>query len=56
MDSIWPNSRTNLEQVLANVPDDIAVKIAATTAQRVFGLTTPTTTLNPDTRAVSSSI
>jgi predicted TIM-barrel fold metal-dependent hydrolase len=38
LDGMWPLSRTTLETSMANVPDDIAVKIGATNAQRVFGV------------------
>jgi predicted TIM-barrel fold metal-dependent hydrolase len=35
-DSNWPSSRVVLEKMLANVPDDIARKIAEDNARRVF--------------------
>jgi predicted TIM-barrel fold metal-dependent hydrolase len=35
-DSNWPNSRTKLEEALADVPDDEARKIAELNARRVF--------------------
>jgi predicted TIM-barrel fold metal-dependent hydrolase len=37
-DSLWPHSRSNLEKFLADVPDDIAVKIAEGNARRVFNI------------------
>ena len=30
-DGLWPNNRRYLEKVLADVPDDVATKIAGTT-------------------------
>lgn len=41
MDGIWPHSRTALERSLAEIPDDIAVKISSTNAHRVFGVSAP---------------
>jgi hypothetical protein len=41
MDGIWPHSRTALERSLADIPDDIAVKISSTNAHRVFGVSAP---------------
>lgn len=35
-DGMWPESRTTLEKSLANVPDNVARKIAGETARRVF--------------------
>jgi predicted TIM-barrel fold metal-dependent hydrolase len=40
-DGMWPHSRTTLERSLANVADDISIKIASTNAQRVFGVSAP---------------
>jgi predicted TIM-barrel fold metal-dependent hydrolase len=36
-DGLWPNNRRYLEKVLADVPDDDAVKIAGGTLQRLLG-------------------
>lgn len=38
MDSLWPHSRTSLEEALADVPDDDARKIGELNARRVFGV------------------
>ena len=35
-ESAWPNDRKILEAAVANVPDDIAVKLAETNARRLF--------------------
>lgn len=37
MDGMWPNSRTTFESSMADVPDEVAVKIGSANAQRVFG-------------------
>ena len=37
-DSNWPNSRSNLEEVLKDVPDEHAAKIGELNARRVFNL------------------
>lgn len=36
--SSWPNTRTRLEELLADVPDDEAIAIAGGNAARLFGL------------------
>jgi predicted TIM-barrel fold metal-dependent hydrolase len=40
-DGMWPHSRTTLERSLANIPDDMSIKIASANAQRVFGVPAP---------------
>jgi predicted TIM-barrel fold metal-dependent hydrolase len=35
-DGLWPNNRTYLEKAMADVPDDVAVKIASTNLQRLL--------------------
>lgn len=37
-DSVWPNSRTNLAKMLADVPNDEAHKIAELNARRLFNV------------------
>jgi predicted TIM-barrel fold metal-dependent hydrolase len=38
LDGMWPNSRTTFERSMADVPDEIAIKIGSKNAQRVFGV------------------
>jgi predicted TIM-barrel fold metal-dependent hydrolase len=40
-DGMWPHSRSTLERSLADIPDDIAVKIGSSNAQRVFAAVPP---------------
>lgn len=37
-DGMWPHSRSTLVRSLADIDDDVAVKIGSTNAQRVFGV------------------
>ncbi|HQV58896.1 MAG TPA: amidohydrolase family protein, partial [Ilumatobacteraceae bacterium] len=37
-DGLWPNNKVYLEKVLAEVPDDDAVKIASTNLSKILGV------------------
>jgi predicted TIM-barrel fold metal-dependent hydrolase len=38
LDGMWPHSRSTLEHSMADIPDETAIKIGSTNAQRVFGV------------------